>query len=173
MTQRFLPQSAEVREALLELEERRDAGGTVDVIVRVICHSQTIGRVWDLSPGRAVFVAGYKQQPTVVGGGQPARRADRRIPTVEVCLPEVAPPSRSSATTPEEVAAQHLARVEETRLMPSQCIEGHKVLLPRVHLRGAVRLYRARKSKRPVIIFLKLENTGPDSSPVAVLDSMK
>ena len=88
MKSRFLPQDQEVRTAVLEFEERRDRGDDPPVIVRVVCHAKTIGKVWDLAPGRSLFVAKNESvKPMIVKDEVDSRRSDDRWSVVEACLP--------------------------------------------------------------------------------------
>jgi hypothetical protein len=151
---RFLPQDQEVRVALLELDERRDRGNDPPVIVRVVCHRRAIGQVWDLAPGRSLFLAKNETvKPTIVKDEVDARRSDDRWPVVEACLPEV-----DGDPT------------EQARMMPRRCPAGHGVMLARSVLRDAVKRYR--RSGVVVTIALRVERIT-DSRPIGVLGSVK
>jgi hypothetical protein len=157
---RFLPQDAEVRESVLEFERRSEGGEKVPLIGRVVCHHRSIGQVWDLGPGRALFLSTKsKTLPTIIGGGQ-TQKADHRYQVIEACLPETPPPARLPGGTPEEVAAAHRARVAEARRPMDLCPVGHhSVFLTRSDIREAVARFRQGKTGNPFIITLKVEHT--------------
>jgi hypothetical protein len=151
---RFLPQDADVQAAYLELEGRRERGDDPPVIARVVCHGRTIGRVWNLGPGRSLFVAkNERTKPTRVGGGEEPRKGQDRLDVIEACFPEVVGDP-----------------VEEIRMMPKRCPAGHRVLLPRSVLREAVERYR--QSGGSVMITLRIDRRA-GSPPLGVLGSVK
>ena len=153
MRHRFLPQDAHVRATVLELEERRGRGDHPPVMVRVVCHDQSIGQVWDLGPGRSLFVAKNERMKPMIYDGDSPRRGKDRLALVEACFPEaVGDP------------------VEDSRMMPRSCPSGHPVMLPRSVLRGAVERYRG--TGRPVTIALRLDRSA-GSPPFGVLRSVE
>jgi hypothetical protein len=144
-----------VRAAVLEFEERRDRGVDPPVIVRVVCHAKTIGKVWDLAPGRSLFFAKNESvKPIIVKDEVDSRRSDDRWSVVEACLPEV-----DGDPT------------EQARMMPRRCPADHDVLLPRSVLSDAVRRYRAQPG-HVVTIVLRVEHVA-GSGPIGVLGSFK
>lgn len=155
MKPRFLPQDQEVRAAVLELDERRDRGDDPPVIVRVVCHGSAIGQVWDLAPGRSLFIAKNETvKPMIVKDEVDSRRSDERWSVVEACLPEaVGDPT------------------EQARTMPRRCPADHDVLLPRPVLKDAVRRYRAQPG-HVVTIVLRVEHVA-GSGPIGVLSFVK